>query len=241
MARPSNSATGSAMSMHPSGRECQSSAGRARGRGRGSSSGGSQNCIYALSGRQDQESSPDVVTDLFVIVFIDNILVHSRSKDEHVDHLRAVLQTLHDNKLYAKFSKCEFWLNYVPFLGHIVSDGGIKVDTQKIEAVKSWSRLTTPTEICSFLGLAGYYRRFIERFCSLSTPLTKLTQKATKFLWTKACERSFQELKNTLTSALVLALPEGPDGYAMYFDASGIGLGCVLMQHGKVIAYASSS
>ncbi|XP_075081750.1 uncharacterized protein LOC142166417 [Nicotiana tabacum] len=147
--------------------------------------------------------------DLFVIVFIDDILVYSRSEDEHADHLRAVLQTLRDRKLYAKFSKCEFWLKSVAFLGHIVSDEGIKVDTQKIEAVKSWPRPTTPTEVRSFLGLAGYYRRFVEGFSSLSAPLTKLTQKETKFQWTEACERSFQELKNKLTSAPVLTLPEG--------------------------------
>ncbi|XP_070026426.1 uncharacterized protein [Nicotiana sylvestris] len=122
------------------------------------------------------------------------------------------------------------------FFGHIVSVGGIKVDTQKIEAVKSWPRPTTPTEIRSFLGLAGYYRRFVEGFSSLSSPLMKLMQKTTKFLWTEACEQSFQELKNRLTSVPVLAIPEGPDGYAMYCDASGVGLGYVLMQQGKVIA-----
>jgi len=177
--------------------------------------------------------------DLFVIVFIDDILVYSRSEDEHADHLRAVLQTLRDRKLYAKFSKCEFWLKSVAFLGHIVSDEGIKVDTQKIEAVKSWPRPTTPTEVRSFLGLAGYYRRFVEGFSSLSAPLTKLTQKETKFQWTEACERSFQELKNRLTSAPVLTLLDGPEGYVVYCDTSGFGLGCVLMQHGKVIAYAS--
>ena len=177
--------------------------------------------------------------DLFVIVFIDDILVYSRSKAEHANHLRAVLQVLRDRELYAKFSKCEFWLNSVAFLGHIVSDAGIAVDTQKIEAVKTWPRPMTPTEVRSFLGLAGYYRRFVEWFFSLSAPLTKLTQKATKFQWTEAYEHSFQELKDRLTSAPVLALPEGSEGYAVYCDASGVGLGCVLMQHGKVIAYAS--
>ena len=177
--------------------------------------------------------------DLFVIVFIDDILVYSRSKVEHANHLRAVLQVLRDRELYAKFSKCEFWLDSVAFLGHIVSDAGIAIDTQKIEAVKTWPRPMTPTEVRSFLGLAGYYRRFVEGFSSLSAPLTKLTQKAAKFQWTEACEHSFQELKDRLTSAPVLALPEGSEGYAVYCDASRVGLGCVLMQHGKVIAYAS--
>ncbi|XP_070020807.1 uncharacterized protein [Nicotiana sylvestris] len=109
----------------------------------------------------------------------------------------------------------------VAFSGHIVSYRGIKVDTQKIEGMKSWSRPTTPIEICCFLGLAGYYQRFVGGFSSLSAPLTKPTQKATKFQWTEACEQSFQELKNMLTSAPVLALPEGPDGYAIYCDDSG--------------------
>lgn len=177
--------------------------------------------------------------DLFVIVFIDDILVYSRSEAEHADHLRTVLRVLQKGKLYAKFSKCEFWLNYVAFLGNIISGEGIRVDTQKIEAVKTWPRPTTPTEVHSFLGLAGYYRRFVEGFSSLSAPLTKLTHKGAKFQWTDACERSFQALKDRLTSAPVLTLPEGTDGYVIYCDASGIGLGCVLMQHGKVVAYAS--
>ena len=98
------------------------------------------------------------------------------------------------------------------FLGHVISDDGIRVDTQKIEAVKTWPRLTTPIEVRSFLRLAGYYRRFVEGFSSISAPLTKLTQKSAKFQWNDACERSFQELKDRLTSAPVLTLPEGPDG-----------------------------
>ncbi|XP_070008549.1 uncharacterized protein [Nicotiana sylvestris] len=121
------------------------------------------------------------VLDRFVIVFIDDILVYSRSQEEHANHLRIVLQTLLENELYAKFSKCEFWLESVAFLGHVVSREGIKVDPQKIEAVKSWPRLTTPMEIRSFLGLAGYDRQFVEGFSTLASPLTKLTQKVAKF------------------------------------------------------------
>ncbi|XP_070057164.1 uncharacterized protein [Nicotiana tomentosiformis] len=118
-------------------------------------------------------------------------------------------------------------------------DEGIRVDTQKIEAVKTWPRSTKPTEVRSFMGLAGYYMRFVDGFSSLSAPLTKLTQKANKIQWNDACECSFQALKDKLTSALVLPLPEGTYGYSIYCDASGIALGCVLMQHGKVVAYAS--
>ena len=177
--------------------------------------------------------------DMFVIVFIDDILVYSRSEEEHADHLRTVLRVLQHQKLYAKFSKCEFWLTSVAFLGHIIGADVIRVDTQKIEAVKTWPRPTTPTEVRNFLGLAGYYRRFVEKFASISVPLTRLTQKAAKFQWTDACEQSFQLLKDKLTTAPVLTLPEGPDGYVIYCDALGVGLGCVLMQHGKVIACAS--
>ena len=102
--------------------------------------------------------------DQFIIVFIDDILIYSKTKEEHEEHVRIALQTLKDNHLYAKFSKCEFWLEEVKFLGHVVSKKGIAVDTSKVDAVLDWKRLTTATEVRSFLGLAGYYRRFVEGF-----------------------------------------------------------------------------
>ncbi|XP_019258898.1 PREDICTED: uncharacterized protein LOC109237094 [Nicotiana attenuata] len=160
--------------------------------------------------------------DLFVIVFIDDILIYSRSETDHAEHLRIVLQTLQDHRLYAKFSKCEFWLKSVAFLGHVISGEGVKVDSQKIEAVKNWPRPTSVSDIRSFLGLAGYYRRFVEGFSSISSPLTRLTQKKVKFQWSDACEKSFEELKKKLTSAPVLTLPEGTEGFVVYCDASGI-------------------
>jgi len=147
----------------------------------------------------------------FVIGFVNDILVYSRGRDNHADHLRAVLQTLHQHQLYAKFSKCEFWLDFVKFIGHVVSKEGIKLDPQKITAVKNWPRLITPTKIRSCLGLAGYYRKFVEGFSTLASLLTKLTQKAVKFQWSDTCERSFQELKSRLTTAPVLTLLEGTD------------------------------
>ena len=113
------------------------------------------------------------------------------------------------------------------FLGHIVSAERIKVDDQKIEVVKNWPRPTTPTEVRSFLGLAGYYRKFIEGFSSIAAPLNKLTKKSAKFEWSDSCEHSFQELKNGLITAPVLTLPEGSEGYVIYCDASRIGLRCV--------------
>ena len=177
--------------------------------------------------------------DQFVIVFIDDILVYSRSKEEHEEHLRIVLQTLRKNRLYAKFKKCEFWLEQVAFLGHVISKKGISVDPGKIEAVSNWPRPTNVHEVRSFLGLAGYYRRFVEGFSKIASSLTMLTRKNVKFQWSDACEKSFQELKRRLVTAPVLTIPSGSGGFVVYSDASKNGLGCVLIQHEKVVAYAS--
>ncbi|KAL0549591.1 hypothetical protein IC582_014077 [Cucumis melo] len=177
--------------------------------------------------------------DTFVIVFIDDILIYSKTEAEHEEHLRMVLQTLRDNKLYAKFLKCEFWLKQVSFLGHMVSKAGVSVDPAKIEAVTGWTRPSTVSEVRSFLGLAGYYRRFVENFSRIATPLTQLTRKGVPFVWSKACEDSFQNLKQKLVTAPVLTVPDGSGSFVIYSDASKKGLGCVLMQQGKVVAYAS--
>ncbi|KAL0541606.1 hypothetical protein IC582_021659 [Cucumis melo] len=177
--------------------------------------------------------------DTFVIVFIDDILIYSKTEAKHEEHLRIVLQTLRDNKLYAKFSKCEFWLKQVSFLGHVVSKAGVSVDLAKIEAVTGWTRPSTVSEVRSFLGLAGYYRRFVENFSRIATPLTQLTRKGAPFVWSKACEDSFQNLKQKLVTAPVLTVPDGSGSFVIYSDASKKGLGCVLMQQGKVVAYAS--
>ncbi|RVW59896.1 Transposon Ty3-G Gag-Pol polyprotein [Vitis vinifera] len=177
--------------------------------------------------------------DQFVVVFIDDILVYSRSREEHEGHLSIVLQTLRDKQLYAKLKKCEFWLDRISFLGHVVSNDDISVDPGKVDAVANWRRPSTVTEIRSFLGPAGYYRRFIEGFSKIALPLTKLTQKGVKFEWSDDCECSFQELKNRLVSAPILTIPSGSGGFVVYSDASYQGLGCVLMQHGRVVAYAS--
>ena len=177
--------------------------------------------------------------DRFVIVFIDDILVYSKSRKQHARHLRIILETLRAEQLYAKFNKCEFWLSQVGFLGHVISAEGVNVDPQKIEAVMNWSRPNSVTEIRSFLGLAGYYRRFVQDFSRIAAPLTKLTRKGVRFEWSDKCESSFQELKSRLTSAPVLALPDDSGEYVVFSDASRLGLGCVLMQHGRVIAYAS--
>ncbi|WRX13589.1 Reverse transcriptase domain - like 10 [Theobroma cacao] len=177
--------------------------------------------------------------DKFVVVFIDDILIYSRSREEHEQHLKIVLQILKEHRLYAKFSKCEFWLESVAFLRHVVSKDEVQVDPKKVEAVEKWPRPTSVTEIRSFVGLAGYYRRFVKDFSKIVALLTKLTNKDTKFEWSDANEDSFELLKACLTTTLVLSLPQGLGGYTIFCDASRVGLGCVLMQHGKVIAYAS--
>ncbi|KAA0033196.1 ty3-gypsy retrotransposon protein [Cucumis melo var. makuwa] len=147
--------------------------------------------------------------DTFVIVFIDDILIYFKTEAEHEEHLRIVLQTLRDNKLYAKFSKCEFWLKQVSFMSHVVSKAGVSVDPAKIEAVTGWTRPSTVSEVRSFLGLAGYYRRFVENFSRIATPLTQLTRKGAPFVWSKTCEDSFQNLKQKLVTASVLTVPDG--------------------------------
>ena len=123
--------------------------------------------------------------DSFVMIFIDDILVYSKSEEEHEEHLRVVLQTLKEHKLYAKFNKCEFWLDKVTFQGHIILKNGLEVDPEKVEAVQKWKRPATVIEIKSFLGLAGYYRKFIQNFSKLAGPLTRLTQKDKKCVWDK--------------------------------------------------------
>jgi hypothetical protein len=177
--------------------------------------------------------------DKFVVVFIDDILVYSKTEEEHAEHLRLVLGTLHEHQLYAKFSKCEFWLKEVGFLGHVISAGGVSVDPLKITSILERKAPTNPTEVQAFLGLAGYYRKFVEGFSSIARPLTQLLQKDKKFEWTAKCEESFQELKKRLMSAPILTMPDITKSFDVYCDASKLGLGSVLMQDGKVIAYLS--
>ena len=131
--------------------------------------------------------------------------------------------------MYAKFSKCEFWLWKVPFLGHVLSENGISVDPSKVQEVMDWKAPTSVHEVRSFLGLAGYYRRFIPDFSKITKPMTRLLQKDEKFVWTPECEAAFHTLWTLLTSALVLAQPDIEKHFDVFFDASGTGLGFVLM------------
>ena len=141
--------------------------------------------------------------------------------------------------MYGKLSKCDFWLKKVAFLGHVLSGEGISVDPSKVESVRIRAPPRTPKEVKSFLGLAGYYRRFVEDFARIAALLTRLTRKDEKFKWTVECQTAFDKLKERLTTASILTIPQGSGGYVIYSDASNSGLGCVLMQNGKVVAYAS--
>nr|GEU66934.1 putative reverse transcriptase domain-containing protein [Tanacetum cinerariifolium] len=175
----------------------------------------------------------------FVIVFIDDILIYSKNKEDHEEHLKTILELLKNKKLYVNFLKCDFWLESVQFLGHVIDSNGVHVDPAKVEAIRNWSEPTTPTEVRQFLGLAGYYQRFIEGFLLISKPLSKLTLKNKKYEWGMEEEEAFQTLKQKLCSTPILSLPEGTKNFIVYCDASLKGFGAVLMQREKVIAYAS--
>jgi hypothetical protein len=150
-----------------------------------------------------------------------------------------VLQRLRDHRLYAKLSKCDFWLREIKFLGHTISQDGISVDPEKVQEVMDWKPPTTLRQIRSFLGLAGYYRRLILNFSRISKPMTELLKKGVKYDWSQKCEDALHTLRQHLTTAPVLAQPDNTKPFEVYCDASGTRLGCVLMQDNRVIAYAS--
>ena len=171
--------------------------------------------------------------DKFMVMFIDDILIYLENEADHAEHLRIVLSKLREHMLYAKFSKCEFWLSKVPFLGHILSRDGISVDPSKVQEVMDWKAPTSVHEVWSFLGLVGYYRRFIPDFSKIAKPMTRLLQKDEKYKWTLECEAAFHTLRTLLTTAPVLAQPDIDKPFDIFCDASGRGLGCVLMQEGR--------
>jgi hypothetical protein len=177
--------------------------------------------------------------DKFVVVFIDDILIYSKNEEEHAQHLRIVLTRLREHQLYAKFSKCAFWLEEIQFLGHVLSANGIAVDPSKVKDILEWKPLTTVHQVRSFLGLASYYHRFILDFSKLMKPITSLLKNDTKFNWSSRCNEAFEQLTVLLTTTLVLAQPDIEKPFDVYCDALGSSLGCVLMQGGRVIAYAS--
>jgi hypothetical protein len=177
--------------------------------------------------------------DKFIVVFINDILIYSQNEEEHEEHLKMVLQRLQKNQLYAKLSKCEFWISEVLFLGHIINRDGLAVEPKKVADILD---LKAPRDVLgfkSFIGMAGYYRCFNEGFSKIARPMTALLAKNVEFKWTPACQESFDTLKKKLTTTHVLILPDVHKPFSVYCDASYTSLGCVLMQEGRVVAYLS--
>jgi len=174
-----------------------------------------------------------------VIVFIDDTLVYSKNEEEHVEHLAAMLSLSREHKLYAKLNKCSFFQTEVHYLGHVVSKEGISVDPEKIRAITGWVAPKNVDEVRSFMGLAGYYRRFIRNFSQITYPITSLQRKGKKFEWTEECEASFERLKQLLTHALVLHIADPDKEFVVHTNACKRGLDGVLMQDGQVVCYES--
>lgn len=176
----------------------------------------------------------------FVLVFFDDILIFSKSLSEHIAHLQIVLQLLQEHQLYAKLSKCVFAVQQVEYLGHIITSEGVSTDPSKVTAVADWPEPSTPTQLRGFLGLCGYYRRFVKNFGMIARPLHDVLRKDS-FCWTESQTKAFQELKQAMISAPVLALPNFSETFVLETDASGLGIGAVMMQNGRPLAYYSST
>ncbi|KAL4304273.1 hypothetical protein GQ457_10G012910 [Hibiscus cannabinus] len=175
----------------------------------------------------------------FCVVYFDDILIYSKNLQDHADHLRAVLQTLREEKLYGNMEKCVFCTDKLTFLGYIVSSQGVEVDPEKIKAIQEWPRPTTISQVRSFHGLASFYRRFVPNFSSITAPLTGIIKKHSVFSWGKEQEEAFIKIKDCLTRAPVLALPNFDKTFEIECDASVVGIGAVLMQEKRPIAYFS--
>ena len=180
----------------------------------------------------------DFIND-FVVVYLDDIMIYSKTLEDHEKHLRAVLERLREHKFYANLKKCDFMKSEVAFLGHIISADGIKVDPKKVQAVSEWDVPRDVRGVRSFLGLANYFRRFIQGFSKMVAPLTNLTKKDNSFVWTSECQDAFEKVKYSLTQAPVLVSPTRDKPYEVVSDASGIGLGAVLLQDGRPVAFES--
>jgi hypothetical protein len=177
--------------------------------------------------------------DKFVIVFLDDILIYSEFEEEHEHHLRLVLQVLREHQLYSKLSKCYFYQKQIHYLGHIILEQGIAVDPEKIKAIRGLPTPINVSKVRSFMGLVGYYRRFIVGISKIAHHVTSLQKKGTKFEWTPKCEENFNLLKELLTSARVLKIVDPNESFVVCIDACKEGLGGVLMQNGHFIGYES--
>jgi hypothetical protein len=177
--------------------------------------------------------------DKFVLVFIDDILIYSKNGEENEEHIRLVLQVLREHQLYAKFSKCEFFQKQIHYLGHVLSEEGVAIEPDKIKSIMEWTTPKDILDIRSFMGLEGYYRRFIKGFSKIGCPITTVQKKGIKFTWTQKCEESFQTLKHLLTHAPMLKIDDPKDDFLMCTNACKEGIGGVLMQGGSVVCYES--
>lgn len=177
--------------------------------------------------------------DKFLLIFIDYILIYSKNQEEHKEHLRIVLQTLRENHLYAKFSKCDFFKDQIQYLGHVILADGIVVDLEKIKTIMEWTAPKNVVDIRSFLGLDRYYHRFIEGFSKSTFPMTSLQKKGHAFQWTVECQQSFERLKHLLTTTPMIKVADPEKSFVVFKDGSKEGVGGVLTQEGKVIAYES--
>ena len=182
-----------------------------------------------------QQAMNNVFSDMIgnsVLVYLDDILVYSKSGEQHLQHLEKVLERLRDEKLYAKLSKCSFNQVTVPFLGHVVSTDGVHVDPKKIAAVKAWPEPKDVSQTRSFLGMTNYFRKFIRDYATRVAPLTDLTKKSVGWSWSNACQAAFDDIKQQLIQAPVLVLPDPEKDWVVECDASGVGIGAVLLKMG---------
>lgn len=180
----------------------------------------------------------DKVLRKFVLVFFDDILIYSRSWDEHLQHLRDVFQILSQHQLFLKPSKCTFGETVIEYLCHFISAEGVSTDPSKIKTIEQWPTPSSQKQLCSFLGLANYYKRFIQAYSIIAKPMTSLLKKD-GFCWNLVATNAFNKLKTTLTTAPVLALPNFAKTFVVETDASNTGIGAVLMQDGHPICYIS--
>jgi hypothetical protein len=176
-----------------------------------------------------------------VVVFIDDILIYSKTKEEHIQHVKQVFQLLQEHQFKVRLSKCSFAKQQLHYLGHVLTPNGVSTDSSKVRDVQNWPSPQSVKEVRSFLGLVGYYRRFVQHFGMIAKPLTELLKKGSLFIWTEACETAFQLLKKALMTAPVLALPDFSKPFVVETDASDTSIGAVLQQDGHPIAYVSKA
>lgn len=187
----------------------------------------------------DGRLNPNADLHEFVLVFMDDILIFSKTQEEHILHLKRVFEILRNEKLKIKKSKCRFGKTELPYLGHIVGQCGVKPDPEKIRSVTEWPMPTELRHIQQFLGLTNYFRKFIKGYATTAAPLNKLTRKNVEWNWTDECDKAFNNLKIALTTTPVLTIPDPKELFELVCDASGVGIGAALLQHGRPVAFHS--